>query len=366
MKIGFMGRSLSHTSGIGRYSRCLLNAMARTSGHEIVVLANKDPGPLPPPVRSICTPRTSFPSILFWEQFDLPRIARCAKIDVFFNPDFTLPLRCPVPGVITVHDIAYALMPQYAGLRARLYYGLFVPASLRAARRIITVSQFSKRTIADHFGIPPHTITVAHNAVDDRFRPDPHPGDAAVIRGKYALGPYVLYVGLLGGWKNVECLVAAYTMIARHTDCSLVLAGKSCPATRRIVAAALRSPVSRRIRILPDVSDLDLPALYRGARLFAFPSLCEGFGLPPLEAMASSVPVVCTNATALPEAVGDAALLVEPANAGIMAAAMLNVLSSRSLRDSMIHRGLARARLFSWDAAAAAVLAVLEAEGAPT
>ena len=364
MRIAFMGRALAHTGGIGRYARSLLAAMTEIAGDEIIVMANRRDPQAPPSVRAICSTRSSVPAILFWEQVELPRLIRREHADVFVNPDFTLPVACPCPGVIAVHDVAYALMPRHASLRARLYYAAFVSRSVSSAAAIVTLSQFSRNTIVRYFGVDKRKLVVARPAVDTQFSPVATPVDDAVRSRLGIRDAYILYVGLLGGHKNVRGLIAAYEAIADRGCPPLLIAGKSCGDTPAIVAHAARSVYRDRIRILPDVDAAALPALYRGAKLFAFPSLYEGFGLPPLEAMACGVPVVCSSAAALPEAVGDAALLVAPRNTDELAHAMQRVLASRTLQDELIRRGLDRARQFSWHDTAAVVLRAIHDAGA--
>jgi len=252
-------------------------------------------------------------------------------------------------------------MPQHAGLRARLYYGAFVAKSVRKARKVITVSEFSSRAIQDYFGISQSKIAVAYPAADKRFHPGYDSGDVRMVREKYNIGrEYILYVGLLGGWKNVEGLLAAYDIVRREADRphELVLAGRACRATGKILDTARRLRLGESLRVLPDVDDDDLPLLYNGAAVFAFPSLHEGFGLPPLEAMRCGTPVVCTNADALPEVTGDAARLVPPGNTTALADAILEVLHDDNLRDQLISKGLRQSARFSWEKCARQLLRV--------
>ena len=364
MRIAFMGRALAHTGGIGRYARSLLAAMADVAGDEILVMANRNDAEIPASVRAIRSPRKSVPAILYWEQVELPRIMKRERADVFVNPDFTLPAACPCPGVVAVHDVAYALLPHYASLRARLYYAAFVSRSVCSAAAILTLSEFSRSTIVRYFGLDKRKVIVARPAVDARFQPNAMPADDAV-RAQLEVGHgYILYVGLLGGYKNVGGLIAAYEAIADDGCPGLVIAGKSCGDTPGIVTRARRSIVANRIRVLQDVSDTVLPALYRGAMLFVFPSLYEGCGRPPREARASGVPVVGASAAALPEAVGDAAVLVTPGNDDELARAMRRVLASTTLRDELTRRGLDHARQFSWHDTAAVVLSAIHNAGA--
>ncbi|NQT19586.1 MAG: glycosyltransferase family 4 protein [Planctomycetes bacterium] len=367
MKIAFLARCLTHGAGVGRYARCLLRAMGNIAAADLVLLSNKELPGLDASLEIRNSNCANFLSILKWEQLDVPRIIRREGIDVLFNPDFVLPFHCPCPGVVTVHDVSYAAMPGCAGLRARLYYGTFVARSVRKAHTVVTVSEFSKRAIRDHFGIDEKQITVAYPAADAKFHPSYDPADVRLVRRKYNIeGDYILYVGLLGGWKNVEGLLEAYDIVRSkvHTHCDLVLAGRTCPATRKIVRAAERLQLGECLHILPNVDDGDLPLLYNGARVFAFPSLYEGFGLPPLEAMCCGVPVVCTNAGALPEVTADAALRVAPGNVEELAEALLEVLDSQQLRNDLIQNGFRRVRAFSWEKCAKRILKIFhEAAG---
>jgi len=363
MRIGILSRCLSHGAGVGRYARCLLEALAGVCPHELVLLSNKSIAGLAPAGRAICVNRRSFPAVLFWEQVEVPRIIRREAIDVFYNPDFTLPLHCPCPGVVTVHDVSYSLLHRHAGLRARLYYGAFVASSVRSAHTVLAVSETARQAIETHFGIQPGKVVVAYPAADARFHPHHDPSQVQAVRRKYRLdNDYVLYVGLLGGWKNVEGLLRAYRLVSqdRNADCDLVLAGRTCSSTPAILSAASSLKLGSRLHVIPDLDDRDLPLLYNGARLFAFPSLYEGFGLPPLEAMSCGVPVVCTNAGALPEVTGGAACLVQPNDTDAMAHAILTVLQDEALRKQMIGKGLRRAQDFSWSKTAMQVVKVFE------
>ena len=358
MRIGFLGRCLGHSGGIGRYARSLLDALARVSTDELVLLCNRPPAAPPANVRVVCRERSGVASILAWEQLEVPRIARAEGLDLLYSPDFVVPAAWRGPAVVTVHDVSYALLRRSAGLRAMLYYGAFARGSARRAGRVLTVSEFSKRAICRLFGLAPGKVAVARPAADAIFRVREQGEVRRSCEELRLAGGYVLYVGLLGGWKNLARLLRAFAGARGIGDILLVLAGKSCADTPGILREAARLGLGQRLRVLQDVPDAALPLLYNGARAFVFPSLYEGFGLPPIEAMACGVPVICSNAGALPETTAGAAWLVDPRDTEALSRAIETVLGDDALRKRMIDAGLRRAAQLSWEACARTVLRV--------
>jgi glycosyltransferase involved in cell wall biosynthesis len=279
------------------------------------------------------------------------RVAR-DRPRVLFN---TLPegiLRCGIPQVTTVHDLVPLLFPdEYP--RPRYYFRHLVPALLRESRAVVADSEATRRQVIDAYRLPldrVHVIPCGYDAA--RFRPD---GPAAHDGGV----PYVLYVGNLLPHKNLPRLIEAMVRVGGRVPVRLVVAGSGRPANVAVLtslAARLGARVELRLYVPPE----ELPALYRGARVVALPSLAEGFGLTALEAMACGTPVVAANASSIPEVVGDAGLLVDPRDTDAIADAILRLLTDESLRRRLIAQGLTRAACFSWERTARQVLAVLD------
>lgn len=267
----------------------------------------------------------------------------------------TLPegvLRCRVPQVTVVHDLIPLAFPRDYP-RQQFYFRRLVPAMLRESRAVIAVSEATRREVIASYGLSPDRVRAIPNGYDPaEFAPA---GPATDDGG----GPYVLYVGNLLPHKNLPRLVEAVARAARQSPVRLVIAGSGTPG-RFAELGRLAERAGSRLELMPYVSQQALPALYRGARLVAMPSLAEGFGLPALEAMACGTPVVVGKTAAMPEVVGDAGLLVDPEDTGAIANAILRLLTQDPLRKELIARGLARATEFSWERTARQVLTVLD------
>jgi glycosyltransferase involved in cell wall biosynthesis len=260
-------------------------------------------------------------------------IGRESTADVLHCPTYRGPLRSRVPLVVTVHDLAVLRHPETFNRWTRTYSPRVVPGVLRAARRVIAVSQFTRRELVELLGVPDEKIRVVPNAVGDEFT---HEGPSEG-------GEYVLAVGTLEPRKNLERLVEA----VRRTDLEL-----------RVVGARGWGGVDIRgngVRWLGEVDDAELARLYRGAACVAYPSLYEGFGIPVLEAMACGAPVVTTRGTAMEEVAAGAAVLVDARDPAEIAAGIERATAER---DALVARGLERARAFRWDAVAAATVDV--------
>ena len=267
----------------------------------------------------------------------------------------TLPegvLRCRVPQITVVHDLIPLAFPRDFP-RQQLYFRRLVPAILRESRAVVAVSEATRRAVLAAYGLRPERVRTIPNGYDrTRFTPIGPANEEGGV-------PYVLHVGNLLPHKNLPRLIEAVARVAKETAVRLIIAGGGPPAR----AADLRSRADRvgvRLELMPYVPPRDLPALYRGARLLAMPSLAEGFGLPALEAMACGTPVIVGDTSAMPEVVGDAGLLVDPADTAAIADAVLCLLTQDSLRKELIARGLARAAEFSWERAARQMLMVLD------
>jgi glycosyltransferase involved in cell wall biosynthesis len=364
--------------GSGQYLHGLVRALPRVAPrhrYALLVPAAAPQGPPPPPGVAAYSVRTPFDRVsrnlakLFFEQVALPRaaarLARRQGPAVLFVPYFAPPLRSALPVVTTVGDIIPLLLPEYrGGPHVRAYMGL-VRRSVRGSAEVITFSACSRDDVVAHLRLPRERVTPVLLAAGEQYGPgDPEAAREEVARRYGLRGPFVYYVGGLDARKNLETLLRAFALLrSRGVDATLAVAGRALGRDRRLFpdldALAADLELGGALRRL-DVPPADGPLLYRACTVFAFPSRYEGFGLPPLEAMACGAPVVVSDASSLPEVVGSAALRVPPGDVLGWAAALGRLLGDATLRAELSAQGLAQAARFSYTRAAAETLAVLE------
>jgi len=288
------------------------------------------------------------------EQLRIPLDLRREKIDLFHAPHYVLPPLTPCKSVVTIHDCIHLRFPQYLPNRlAYAYAWSSMWMATHRANRVLTVSEASKRDILRYFHIPERKIEVIYNAIDDRLGETPTPDEIERVRERYQLNaPYVLYAGNIKPHKNLERLIEAFHTLRQDTDLAhvkLLIIGDEISKYATLRRAVHRYKLHKHVRFFGFVPDKTLAVLYRLARVFVFPSLYEGFGFPPLEAMASGAPVITSNVSSLPEVVGDAALLIDPLDSGAIAQAIRRVLLDSDLREDLRQRGLRRVKEFSWE-----------------
>jgi glycosyltransferase involved in cell wall biosynthesis len=243
---------------------------------------------------------------------------------------------------------------------------MFLWTATHQADRIITVSEASKRDILQYFRIPPEKIEVIYNGIDERFWTPPAGNEIERVRERYQLtDEFLLYAGNIKPHKNLERLIDAFHRLRREgfDHLKLLIIGDEVSKYAMLRRAVHRHKLHKHVRFLGFVPDQTLAALYRLAAVFVFPSLYEGFGLPPLEAMASGTPVVTSNVSSMPEVTGGAALLIDPYDPDAIAGGIRRVLTDQALRDDLRARGLARAREFSWARSAERVRAIYDEVG---
>jgi glycosyltransferase involved in cell wall biosynthesis len=281
------------------------------------------------------------------------------RIDVV-HVQYVAPPLCPARIVVSVHDLAYEHYPQFFSPAEAARFRALVPLTIRRAAGVLTLSEFSKRDIVQRYCVPPEKVVVAPCAADPMFRPLHDAARLANVRERYGTGErFILCVGNLQPRKNLGTLIAAYVHLRRAdaTRHRLVLVGRKAWLYDDIFAVARASGYAGELVFTGYVPDADVAALYNAADLFVYPSLFEGFGLPPLEAMACGTPVVTANTSSFPEVVGDAALTVDPLDAEALAGAMAAALRDAGLRARLSARGLRQAARFSWEATARIIAA---------
>jgi len=362
-------------AGIGNYVRSLVDAMlAQDSRNHYTLLTSGRPTrehPFPKADnvrgRSIIIP-DRYLNIL-WYRWRLPLHATffTGQADIYHGPDFVLPpINGKVRKVVTVHDLAFLEHPEYAVPQLAAFLKKVVPEAVAAADVVAAVSQSTSQTLIEHFRIPPEKITIIPNGIRSYFRRITDPILLAATRHKFGLKhPLVLGVGTLEPRKNHLGLIKAFHKAQsaagnRSRPAMLALAGGPgwlYNETQQLIA---KLKLENKIRFLGRVSELELITLYSMADVFAFPSFFEGFGVPPIEAMACGAPVVTSNTSSLPEVVGDAALLIDPYNTGELARAMLQVLENEQLREELRQKGYARAQHFTWPTSASKMLSVYQ------
>lgn len=291
-------------------------------------------GRLPPLERLEGGPHLLHPLEPVW----LTAVLAKRKPRLFYSPGFNVPPTSPVPFVQTVFDLIHLRVPEFRGAKRRLYYRILVRPAVRRARAVFTGSDYSRSELLDWSGADPARVVVIGSAAAAHFTPH---GD--VFEPGF---PYVLYVGNQKPHKNLVRLVQAFARSRERDGLQLVLTGARNP---ELVALARSGGVDERLVFLGSVPDQKLPAVYRGAVAFVFPSLYEGFGLPPLEAMACGTPVVSSTATSLAEVVGEAALVIDPLDIDSIADGIDRVVRDERLRAELRAHGIARAGRFSWE-----------------
>jgi glycosyltransferase involved in cell wall biosynthesis len=298
-----------------------------------------------------------------WDQVTLPRALKREGIDVFLTPYFKAPLRPPCPMAVIINDLIPLLYPQYGrreGRLKRLYFRILAGQAVRRSDALMTISAHAQSDIARTFGLAREHITVIPLAVDRRFHPRREGLES--LRSRYGLPErFICYAGNFHPHKNLSGLVRAYAGLPEEIrrDHGLVIGGKGNRHREELEQLVAALGVRGQVVLTGFLPDDDLVRLYNAARLFVFPSFYEGFGLPPLEAMACGTPVICSNAASLPEVVGEGALLVDPHDTEALKATIERVLCDSALRRRMAEKGRARAGLFTPDRTTDTLLEVL-------
>ena len=286
------------------------------------------------------------------EQIRIPWRLQREGVTLVHEPHYVLPPLTRCRSVVTIHDCIHLMFPQYLPNRFGYYYARgSMWTATRQADRILTVSEASKRDILRFFDVPAEKVQVIYNAIDERFLTAPDAATTERVRQRYQLDhPFLLYVGNIKPHKNIERMIEAFGRA--RTDgppgLKLVIIGDEVskyPSLRQMVH---RHKLDKHVRFLGFQPQETLASFYRLAGAFVFPSLYEGFGLPPLEAMACGTPVITSNVSSMPEVAGDAALLVDPYDVDALARGLVRISTDAALRETLVARGLTRARQFSW------------------
>jgi glycosyltransferase involved in cell wall biosynthesis len=354
-------------AGLGRYAQELTAALLASGvpGDWTVFYNRSSEARLEPPLDTAARLATRLgdkpwrASVLLAHALGIPQDRLFPGIDLFHGTDHLLPRLDRARSVFTLHDLTFALCPETHATLNRRFLTAMMPVFLRRADRVIADSEYTRQDAVRLYGFPASRVTVVYPGVASRFRPS-GPEQVGDVRRKYSLPPrFTLFVGTIEPRKNLTVLAEAHRDLrSRGFEQKLVIVGRKGwlheGFFRRVHELGLEGEV-----LLPGfVADEDLPALYTAADLFVYPSIYEGFGLPVLEAMACGTPVVCSDASSLPEVVGDAALLFSPKDTAALCVAMSRALTDASLRDELRAKGLARAAGFTWERTAQQTLAV--------
>jgi glycosyltransferase involved in cell wall biosynthesis len=362
MKIAIDARKW-HDYGIGTYVRNLVRHLARLDRETTYFLFcdHADASTLRDLAANFVPVADDSAGYSIREHFSIPRKLRRLGADLLHSPHYVRPLLCPTPSVVTIHDCIHLVFPQYLPSRMAWSYARFMMGSaIRKSALVFTVSEASRSDILRFYPwADPDRVQVVPNALDEALLEDPGPEEMDRVKERYQIrGRFVLYAGNIKPHKNLDRLVSAFGLLKQapgHEDVKLFIIGDEVNRYGALRRGVERLGVRQDVRFFGFVPDRTLAALYRLASVFAFPSLYEGFGLPPLEAMACGTPVVTSRISSLPEVVGDAALLVDPYSVEEIADALTRVLADPKLREGLVERGLLRVKNFSWERSVGAI-----------
>jgi glycosyltransferase involved in cell wall biosynthesis len=371
MHIGLNAHLLSSSrsyraAGINWYVYSLLKHLPAVAGQHrfTVFLGDREAGEALVGLQTrVSTLPTGQPAVrIAWEQLVQPVRLIAERVELLHSLAFVQPLALPCPGVVTIYDLSFVLFPQRLQPWRRLYLRWGSTMSARRATRVVAISASTRGDIINLLGVPGEKVDVVPCGVDDDFRPVDDPGLLDQLRRKHSLPPrMLLFVGTIEPRKNLTTLLKSYALLRERMHAPpLVIGGPPGWRHGEVFSLVEELGLGDEVLFPGYIARDELPLWYNVAELFVYPSLYEGFGLPPLEAMACGTPVVVSDTSSLPEVVGDAGILVDPTSAEEIAQAMERVLTDGALRDSLRARGLDRARAFTWQRAARETVEVYE------
>jgi len=356
-KIGIDIRKL-RDYGIGTYIENLISQFSRLDSKNKYILfcRPQDREALPPLGDNFSSVVDGSPNYSLREHLSLPWRAKRLNLDLYFSPHYVLPLLTPCRAIVTIHDVIHLLFPENLPHKGAYYYAKFmIGRALAKAEKVVAVSHHSRADIQRLFPGHATRIEVIHNSIDPHFFHQPSEDELLRVKRRFQIDyPFILFVGNVKPHKNLTNMLKAFSLIRGRQErrLKLVIAGAErdkSPETIKIIDSL---DLYQEVRFLGYVNKEELCCLYHLAELFAFPSFYEGFGLPPLEAMACGTPVLASNLSSLPEVLGDAALMVNPYQVEEIAEGMQRLIEDTALREELIKRGAQQVKRYSWEDAA--------------
>ena len=353
MRIGIDARVSRHT-GIREYVRNLIKNLRKIDrSNQYVIFLNTEDFPDYSLEHSGFKHRIiSSKAFTISEQVEIPFFARLERLDIYHSPHFLLPLLNSCRNVVTIHDlIPKFFSEELSSFMAKIYYDFMLKAAMKNAAKILTVSDCTKKDLIEIFDIPDRKIKVTYEAAGDKYRPIDNEDLLNRVKKKFNISEdFVLYVGLQKPHKNLVRLIEAFKILLGDSKIKvqLLIVGKKDTKSSTVSRTIERLNLKDSICLTDYVPEEDLPLIYNAALAFVFPSLYEGFGLCPLEAMACGTPVISSNFASLKEVLGDAALIFNPLDIRDMADKMRQIITDEALRKQLKQKGLRRASEFSW------------------
>jgi glycosyltransferase involved in cell wall biosynthesis len=351
-----------NNSGVQYYTKHLYNAIKKLNPVNLEVqLYKQNTNPRFPsflsPVSRLLTPSKIRLSRILNENLRLPKYLTRNSLDLYHSPNYVLPFFLKSPSLVTIHDLITLDYPKLCKWESVLYFKLALPRSIKKANKIVTVSEKTKTDIQTRFKIPNEKIVVTHLGISSIFRKTV---DKEVLSYYSITDKYILFVGNIEPKKNLVRLLQAYNKLnlSKNLTHKLVISGRKGWKCKKVFSTVKKLKLQESVIFTGYVPENDLPVLYSMADLFVFPSIYEGFGIPPLEAMACEVPILTSNTGALPETTGGNCLLVNPYNVNEIADGIHKLLVNEKLRKYYIEKGRNWVKQFTWERTAKKTLQV--------
>jgi glycosyltransferase involved in cell wall biosynthesis len=366
MRIGIDATALPpHPVGAGNYIIELIRHLERLNEADEFVIFAQPHGrdlidvPARPGFEWVMIPQRSPAQRLIWEQTGFPRLVARSSLDLLHSLHYTRPMRLPCTSVVTFHDMTFFLFPHLHTPSKRLYFPQAIRLSARKANALIAVSESTRQDAIRLLGIPPARIHTVPLGVSPAFHPVREASLLEAVRQRYSLPEhFILYVGLVEPRKNLPMLLRAYQRLPDNSAPALVIVGRFGWGVEQVFKLVESLAIRDKVHFSGYIPAEDLPIVYNLADVFVYPSLYEGFGLPPLEAMACGTPVITTSVSSLPEHVGEAGILVPPQDEEALFQALVKILQDPDLRGELSRKGPERAAQYSWNRTAQETLDV--------